>query len=78
MKINVKYIPTDIAHFIGGLLAAILTVNHLGLTAFLTSLFLIYEFDESWHINDEAFRDIKIYLIGGFVGAIAILKGILP
>jgi len=64
---------TDVGHFVGGLLVAFLTVQFPVLAVLLTVLFIIYEMDESWTINDEAFRDIKIYLLGAFGGGIALL-----
>ena len=63
---------TDIGHFVGGLLVAFLTVHFAVLACLLTFLFCLYEMDESWHINDEAFKDIKIFLLGGFLYASAI------
>lgn len=68
-----KIIKEDIAHFVGGLLVILISNVFPIAAVLLTSLFVIYEMDESWSINDEAFRDIKIYLLGGFLGAIFLL-----
>ena len=64
---------TDVGHFLGGLLVAFLSIQFPVLAVLLTAVFVVYEMDESWHINDEAFNDIKIYLLGAFGGGIVLL-----
>ena len=68
MKISMKI--TSLAHYIGGLLAALTGKFYPVLAVIATVLFIIYELDEDWHLNDKAFRDIREYLIGFFVGLI--------
>lgn len=60
---------TDIAHVLGGILAALLTPQYPVLSTLIVVVFLLYQFDESWHINDEAFADIKEFLYGLVIGA---------
>lgn len=64
---------TDTGHFIGGILTVLASVPFPVPSAFLVILFLVYQLDESWHINDQAFFDIKTFMLGGFVGTIYLL-----
>ena len=65
---------TSIGHFVGGFIAALVGYYlNPGLAAIATALFIIYELDEDWHISDEAFRDIREYIIGFFAACIALL-----
>jgi len=71
MKISMKI--TSLAHYIGGLIAALVGCYYPALSALATLLFIVYEVDEDWHLNDKAFRDIREYLIGFFAGIILLL-----
>jgi len=41
-------------------------------------VFILYELDEDWPISDQAFRDIREYLIGLFTGAIGLALRLKP
>ncbi|MBI2126089.1 MAG: hypothetical protein HYU02_02075 [Thaumarchaeota archaeon] len=62
MKIKI----TSLAHYLGGSIAAALTLVVPTLAVLLTALFVIYEMDEKWTISDESFVDLKEYLVGMF------------
>ena len=70
--IEIKNI-TDVIHIIAGLVTALITMVNSVLATFMFVGFIIYELDEDWHLSDEAFQDIKEYLIGLYMGAIIVL-----
>ena len=73
MRVRTECIKCSVAHFVGGLLVAIISplIPVLSVISFLG--FIIYELDEDWHISDQAYKDIKMFLFGMFTGMIAIL-----
>jgi len=64
---------TSLAHYIGGFLAALLTPFNIALSVLITSLFIIYEFNEDWYLTDEAYVDLREFLVGMIAGGILIL-----
>ena len=60
-------------HYLGGFLACLLGKDVPVISILLTLLFIIYELDEDWWLNDKAFRDIREYLIGMFIGGMLLL-----
>ena len=69
-KLPIKF--TSIAHYVGGFLAALIVLSQPILTILLTALFLVYELNEDWYLTDEAFKDIREYMVGSFVAALVI------
>lgn len=67
-----RSIWTTMAHGFGGFLGALIPFisNVWVFGIVLTILFLVYEVDEDWHISDEAFIDIREYIVGFIVGGI--------
>jgi len=63
---------TDEIHIMAGLVTALITMVNSVLAALMFVGFIIYELDEDWHLSDEAFQDIKEYLIGLYIGAIIV------
>lgn len=63
----------NFAHYLVGILTAcsILVSGTLSLIGFLG--FLAYELDEDWHLYDEAYHDIKEFLIGFFVAVAGLI-----
>lgn len=61
---------TDIGHFLGGVLVAVLAYINPLTAIIITAMFCLYELDESWHIQDESFVDIRNFLLGVILGAI--------
>ncbi len=57
-------------HYGGGVLVAYFSFVAPVLAVLITTLFALYEMDEQWRITDEAFKDIREFLIGLFVGAL--------
>ena len=64
---------TSLAHYLGGSIAAALTLVVPTLAVLLTALFVIYEMDEKWTISDESFVDLKEYLVGMFFISLFVL-----
>lgn len=60
---------TDIGHFLGGLITSFTAFLNPVLAAILFICFVIYELDEDWRIRDGAWKDIRVYAIGLFLGA---------
>jgi len=68
----------DIIHFIGGVITALAAIKAPVLGLVIAIVFLVYELNEDWHIRDEAFKDIRAYLVGLFITALAyILHGVI-
>ena len=68
----------DIIHFIGGVITALAAIKAPVLGFIMAIVFLVYELNEDWHIRDEAFKDIRAYLVGLFITALAyILHGVI-
>lgn len=61
---------TSLAHVFGGLLTALVSIHNPVLAVLMALTFIIYELDEDWHISDEAFKDIKEFIYGLFIGAL--------
>jgi len=65
----------DLSHVIAGYLCGILSM-HAPLFSILGSLiFILYELDEDYYLNDQAYKDIREFLVGYFLaGLILLLK----
>lgn len=63
----------QVAHFLAGLLSALgVMVNPvLAIVGFL--VFLCYEVDESWHIPDPAFQELREYGYGFYLGIVILM-----
>ena len=69
----------DVVHFIGGVITALAAIKAPVLGLVMALVFLVYELNEDWHIKDEAYKDIKAYLVGLFITAFAhIIYGVIP
>ena len=55
-----------------GLLVCLLCYVHWALALIFATGFYIYEMNEDWHISDCAYKDIKGFLWGAFLGGIAL------
>ena len=64
---------TDLSHVLLGVLIIVLTkVNPLASILLFIS-FIIYELDEDWHINDNAYGDILELMLGMVISSIVYL-----
>jgi len=61
----IKY--TDIGHILYGVLTVFAPIH---IAPIMAVLFVIYELDEEWHIEDQSYRDIMFYMIGIAIGVI--------
>lgn len=57
------------AHYLLGMLAVEGSLVHWTIPLVLTSLFLVYEVNEDWHIKDRAYHDVLECLIGAALAA---------
>lgn len=58
---------TDIAHIIGGFLVVLISEFNITAAILITIVFLLYQFDEDKWIEDQAWKDIKEFMIGMFI-----------
>jgi len=63
-------LATKLAHILYGILAAL---SDWYLTLAMTVAFIIYELDEDWHLNDQAYHDLLDYMVGLSIGALSLL-----
>ena len=61
------------AHYLAGIIIAVSSLVNWVLPLVGALFFLVYEFDEDWHLYDQAYRDILEAMIGFFVATSAIL-----
>jgi len=59
---------TKIGHGLFGFISTLSVLVHAILPALSAALFVIYEVDECFHLNDEAYQEIREYLYGVAVG----------
>jgi len=61
---------TDLAHVVYGILTVFAAVYlHAVVAVIMFATFIIYQLDESWHLEDESYEDIREYGIGLGIGA---------
>jgi hypothetical protein len=66
----IRKVLYSVAHFFGGIVTGVVSrVNPiLAILMFIT--FIIYELDEDWHLNDNAYKDIFEYMVGLYGSAL--------
>jgi len=63
---------TDLAHVLFGVLTVFAAVYvHPVVSTIMFLVFVIYELDEEWHLEDESYEDIREYGIGLGIGVVA-------
>ena len=70
----------DLGHIIAGIVVSIVAYLDTRLIPFLIAvlaLFIIYQLDEHYHIDDEAWEDIREFLVGLMIGLAIVLLLIL-
>jgi hypothetical protein len=67
----------DIAHTMAGLLASLATFVNPVVGVVAVALFIIYELDEEWHLEDESYRDIAEFATGYYAGILLKLTGVI-
>ena len=61
----IKY--TSVAHYIAGSITALSYMAHWILVPCGMIIFLFYEVDEDYHISDQAFIDIREFMVAYFI-----------
>jgi hypothetical protein len=64
---------TQLGHAIFGLLSALAVKIHPVLTVVAFLLFTIYELDETYHLQDEAYQELREYGYGFGLGLLILL-----
>jgi len=67
----------DLAHIIAGLLASLATFMNPAVGVVAVALFIIYQLDEEWHLEDESYRDIAEFAAGYYTGILLKLVGVI-
>lgn len=57
-----------LAHVVFGLISVLSVMIHPILPILTSLLFIIYELDEEWHLDDEAYDELKEYMVGVTIG----------
>ncbi|MEM4154544.1 MAG: hypothetical protein QXW52_06995 [Candidatus Caldarchaeum sp.] len=71
-----KELLYDVGHVLGGVTTSITTYFIPHMIPYIIAvviLFLFYQLDEQYHIDDEAWEDIREFLVGIFIGMSAVL-----
>jgi len=72
---NIPEPLTKIAHITFGFISTLASLINPALTVTSAALFVIYELDEEFKLNDEAYQEIREYLYGASAAlTILILK----
>jgi hypothetical protein len=64
---------TKLGHVLFGFVSTLSVLVHPILPALSAILFVIYEIDEGFHLNDEAYEEIKEYLYGVAAALVVLL-----
>ena len=64
---------TKLGHAVFGFISTLATIVHPVLPILSAALFVIYEVDEFFHLNDEAYQEIREYLYGCGAGMFLLL-----
>ena len=62
-----------LAHFTFGLLSCLSVIVNPVLTVLGVALFILYEMDEEWRLNDPAYQEIRQFSAGFAVGMILLM-----
>jgi hypothetical protein len=60
-------------HFTAGVLTAFASIISPVLAAIMAVIFIVYELDEDWKLNDNAYKDILQYACGLYFAAVIIM-----
>ena len=64
---------TKLAHVAFGMITSLISIISPVLSAINSIVFIIYELDEEWHLEDESYRDILEFAIGLALGEVILL-----
>jgi len=64
---------TGLAHYIFGFFTAVVSRTSIVFSILNSVLFVVYELDEDWKLNDQAFKDLKEFLVGLAIGELLCL-----
>jgi hypothetical protein len=66
-------VVTHLAHVVFGLLTAIVSTISPVLSIINTILFIVYELNEEWYLEDEAYQEILEFSVGLAVGEMILI-----
>jgi len=64
---------THIAHILFGVLTALVSVISPVLSIINIAIFIIYEFDQEWHLKDVAYDELLEFAVGLAIGEVVLL-----
>jgi hypothetical protein len=70
---TIKLSVSDLAHIAFGIITAIVSKINIIFSILNTILFIIYELNEEWRINDYAYEDIREFVVGLTIGEVLLL-----
>jgi hypothetical protein len=62
-----------VAHVVYGLLSALAVRVNPVLTVVMAAVFIIYELDEEWRLNDVAYEELREFMLGFSIGVVVML-----
>ena len=68
-----KHLCCRIIHFAWGVMTGLMTVVNMLLSAFMFSIFILYELDEEREIRDSAYQEFAEFAFGLLTSAIILL-----
>jgi hypothetical protein len=66
-------VVTHLAHVVFGLLTALVSTISPILSIINTIIFIVYELNEEWHLDDEAYQEILEFSVGLAIGEIILI-----
>jgi hypothetical protein len=67
---NIRKVLYSVTHFLGGVITGVVSRVNPILAVLMFITFIIYELDEDWHLNDDAYKDILEYMVGLYGSAL--------
>ncbi len=69
----IRKVLYSVAHFVGGVITGMVSRANPILAVLMFTVLIIYELDEDWHLNDNAYKDIFEYMVGLYGSALVYL-----
>jgi len=64
---------TKLAHIVFGMITSLISLISPTLSLINSIVFIIYELNEEWHLEDESYKDILEFAIGLTLGEVILL-----
>ena len=64
---------TKLAHIVFGMITSLISIISPALSFINSIIFIIYELDEEWHLEDASYIDILEFALGLAIGEVILL-----